>query len=42
MRRSCLVLARVPTEAMGWTVGTRGTRHLSQGHDRPTHDPSQA
>ena len=24
MRRSCLVLARVPTEAMGWMVGTRG------------------
>ena len=30
MRRSCLVLARVPTEAMGWTVGTRGAHDLDR------------
>jgi hypothetical protein len=27
---------RVPTEAMGWTVGTRGTIYLGRVHDLPT------
>jgi hypothetical protein len=30
MPRSCLAVARVPTEAMGWTVGTRGTHYLDR------------
>jgi hypothetical protein len=28
----------VPTEAMGWTVGTRGTLHRGMVQDLPTRD----
>lgn len=32
----------VPTEAMGWTVGTRGTLHRGMVQDLPTRDWSRA